>query len=164
MISLDMELNHRVGGLGQRIRALREARGWSQVDLAFASRLAPTTIHKIEVGKTTSPRIDALQGIAAAFDISLEDLVGVAPHAVADLYGDDWRERAIRAEAPNTPPEQAREMLKLLDMLPSAEDREAAIRMLSGLAYGSGAPPKRKKISERRAGYGPESEQHRKEG
>ena len=44
------------GTFGERVRAERESRGWSQAELAERAGLAMLTIHYIEMGRTQNPR------------------------------------------------------------------------------------------------------------
>ncbi len=117
------------------MKALRERRGWTQYQLAVASRLAPATIHKIETGKTVSPRVDALQSIAAALGVTTEELMRPEMQTLNSLPENDWRRQEITDYAPNTPPDQARLLLETFDRLSGAQ-REAAILLLTGLFKG----------------------------
>jgi len=65
--------------LGRRIRELRQERNKTQYDVAVAARLAPATIHKIEAGKTRSPRFDVIDAIAGALEVPVTDLLGLQP-------------------------------------------------------------------------------------
>lgn len=60
--------------LGERIRALREERGWSVMELARRSEVYQNTISMIEAGKTQETR--KLSAIARAFGVTIQDLVG----------------------------------------------------------------------------------------
>lgn len=59
---------------GERIRTLRENRGWSQTHLAERAALSQPTVSQIELGDRT-PKIDALVRLADALDESLDFLV-----------------------------------------------------------------------------------------
>ena len=59
--------------LGQRIRALRAAKGWTLEQTSRASGLARSTLSKIENGQM-SPTYDALIKLAAGFGIDLSEL------------------------------------------------------------------------------------------
>lgn len=63
--------------MGQRIRRLRKAKGWSQTDLAERSGLARATIARLELarGRERLPSFSTLEGLARAFDITLDELV-----------------------------------------------------------------------------------------
>jgi transcriptional regulator with XRE-family HTH domain len=64
--------------LGQRIRALREQRGMSQVALARKLDASTNAINMLEVGSTRAPHIDRLIALAELFGVSLDYLVGVS--------------------------------------------------------------------------------------
>jgi putative transcriptional regulator len=55
-----------------KVRELREQRGWSISDLAQRVRIARPTIYGIEAGKT--PRLDTAFKIADAFGLPLDDV------------------------------------------------------------------------------------------
>lgn len=59
--------------LQNQVRALREARSLSQVDLAEASRLTRQSVSAIETGRST-PAVDVALRIARALDCRVEDL------------------------------------------------------------------------------------------
>ncbi len=59
--------------LGQRVGALRHARGWSQEQLAEAAELDRSYIGGIEVG-ARNPSLQALVKLARAFRVGLADL------------------------------------------------------------------------------------------
>jgi transcriptional regulator with XRE-family HTH domain len=54
--------------LGQAIRALRQYRGWRQLDLALAARLSQSTVSRAELGQLGSLRWDHIRGLFAALD------------------------------------------------------------------------------------------------
>ncbi len=59
---------------GAALRAVREKRGLSQADLALAAGLHRTHIHLLEYGKRRAPRLDTVAKLAAALEISADDL------------------------------------------------------------------------------------------
>jgi len=60
--------------IGQHIVELREAKGWSQADLARASSKDRQAIEKLENGRV-NPTLFTLYEIAKALDVSLGALV-----------------------------------------------------------------------------------------
>lgn len=56
------------------IKKLREARGWSQVDLAFRARLSPDTIAKAETGKRV-PSLNTIQRIAKVLNMTMAEVI-----------------------------------------------------------------------------------------
>ena len=62
--------------LADRVRDLRESRGWTQQQLADMVGLPQPRICEIETGTVKSPRIDTLQKLASVLGASLGDLCG----------------------------------------------------------------------------------------
>lgn len=60
--------------VGERIKELREARGWSQGQLAAKSGIPRPTITQIE--KRSDPRAETLNSIAIALNTTAEELLG----------------------------------------------------------------------------------------
>ena len=71
-------------GLRQRIRALREARGWMQSDLAEAAGVSATTVCRVENGEL-DPRIVTLDKIAKALGGEGRYTIEVAPCAIQSV-------------------------------------------------------------------------------
>ena len=72
---------------GQRLRQLREARGWSQQALADVADVSKPTIYRIETARY-SVTLDVLVSLAQALEISLAELVsfaGPAPRPAGEL-------------------------------------------------------------------------------
>jgi len=65
------------GAVGERVLALRNERGWSQLKLAKKLGVARTTIEKLESGQTATPSAETLLHLAEA--------LGVDPWVI--LYG-----------------------------------------------------------------------------
>lgn len=59
--------------VGQRVRELREERGWSQEELGFRATLDRKTIYRIELAQYGT-RIDHLALIAHAFGVPVGSL------------------------------------------------------------------------------------------
>ena len=64
------------------IRELREAQGWTQLELANKLGVTPTTVYTWERGKF-DPRASQLRKLAVAFGVSMDDI------ALADDEGSD---------------------------------------------------------------------------
>lgn len=60
--------------LGKRIRELRRARGWRQIDLAAHAELSKTHVCELEVGKR-EVGVMALERIATALDSQISKLM-----------------------------------------------------------------------------------------
>lgn len=59
--------------LGRNVRALREAKGWSQEDYADRAGIHRTYVSDIERGKR-NPTISVVEKLAAPFDIDTSEL------------------------------------------------------------------------------------------
>lgn len=66
------------------LKALRQAKGWSQAELARISDLSERTIQRIESGRPAS--LEAVKALAASFDLSSEAFQNrlAAPIATVD--------------------------------------------------------------------------------
>jgi excisionase family DNA binding protein len=69
---------------GQRLRALREARGLSQLDLAAVSGLTHEAISRWELGHK-APNADTVRALAQALHVAPEQFVGDAPIGLSEL-------------------------------------------------------------------------------
>jgi transcriptional regulator with XRE-family HTH domain len=59
---------------GQRVKRLREARGWSFMYLSVHSGLAKNTIVEVESGRT-EPRLNTIAVLAGSFGKTLSELL-----------------------------------------------------------------------------------------
>lgn len=64
--------------LGRTVRQLREARGWSQTELAKAASMTQSAVARFEAGGTV-PSLPVLERLAGALDADL--VVQVTPRA-----------------------------------------------------------------------------------
>lgn len=71
--------------IGQRIQALRKAKGWTQEDLAEKSGLHPTYIGGIERGERNAT-IASFQKIAESLGITLAELFRVGVHPLEEMF------------------------------------------------------------------------------
>jgi transcriptional regulator with XRE-family HTH domain len=62
--------------LKDRIRELRQARGWNQTDLAARAGLRQGTIANLETGARDNPTQDTLDKLARALDVPVSELLG----------------------------------------------------------------------------------------
>lgn len=90
---------------GDRVRRLREKRGWSQAELAEKAGLAPTALSRILKGDR-DPRMGHLVELASALEISLTELVAGTTAAGAVL---DWVPRERLGECERARVEMIRE-------------------------------------------------------
>jgi molybdate-binding protein/DNA-binding XRE family transcriptional regulator len=68
------------------VKASRQQRGWSQVELARRAGISRAAVSAVEVGRLV-PSVAAALSLAAAFGCTVEDLFGLAPHGPA---GPEW--------------------------------------------------------------------------
>ncbi len=73
-----------MGGVGQEVKRLREARGWVQAKLAVEAGMAPSTVNQIENGKR-SPSASSLNKLAGALAVEAADLFPKAQAALPDF-------------------------------------------------------------------------------
>lgn len=59
---------------GKRLRALREERGWSQVEMADLFAMNRGYLSELETGKR-DPSLSVLHNLAVGFDISVSELL-----------------------------------------------------------------------------------------
>jgi len=64
--------------LGEKIRALREAREWTQEKLAGIVGMTSDHLSRIERGEATNPGIQTLMKIAEALGVEVKDLLNSA--------------------------------------------------------------------------------------
>lgn len=62
--------------LSENLRRIRKERGLSQDRLAKLADVTLTTVVKIESGANDNPTVKTLRSLAAALNISLDDLAG----------------------------------------------------------------------------------------
>jgi transcriptional regulator with XRE-family HTH domain len=88
----DAEPASDVAAMGARVKALREATGYSLRDLSQRSGVSPTMLSQVERG-TTSPTVAVASKIAAGLDLSLSQLLRLdeAPHVVVGRAGEHRR-------------------------------------------------------------------------
>lgn len=63
--------------LSKRLKELRKEKGWSQQKLAEKTGLSFNAITKIEQGLAKHPTLKTLLKLAEAFEIGLDELVGI---------------------------------------------------------------------------------------
>jgi transcriptional regulator with XRE-family HTH domain len=120
--------------LAQRLRTLREQRGFTQYSLAKASGLTASYIYKLEDGKARRPSYDTLQKLADALEIPVSDLadevsdsVGVAASGDPDAT-EQRHTRLVQGMKLKDPIEFLREFSRL-----SVSDQEFIADMVRNL-------------------------------
>jgi transcriptional regulator with XRE-family HTH domain len=70
---------------GQRLKAIREARGWSLGELAERAGVPYETVYRVERGLHQEPRVSIAAKLARTLGVSLDVLAGVyeSPEAAA---------------------------------------------------------------------------------
>ena len=66
-----------MGTFGERLRRVREQRGWSQHELARRVGVSFMTIYRLETGRHQEPRLRLAVALARTLNISLDWLTGV---------------------------------------------------------------------------------------
>jgi transcriptional regulator with XRE-family HTH domain len=66
--------------LGEKIKALREARGWQQQELARRARVRQALLSELESGKKTDTTGSVLGRLAWALGVSVDYLIGLYNH------------------------------------------------------------------------------------
>jgi transcriptional regulator with XRE-family HTH domain len=70
--------------IGQRVQQRRQRLGWTQEDLAHASKVRQATISRIEQGQRKNPGADVIRRLARALGVTSDWLIG--------MYEDDDQE------------------------------------------------------------------------
>ena len=83
--------------IAERIKELRQARGWTQADLARRLSITRNGVNSWEQGLST-PSPASLVDLARLFSVSTDYLLGVEPLSTVNVTGLDERDVAILAE------------------------------------------------------------------
>ena len=104
--------------LAEKMRTLRQKRGWSHSDLARATGIPQPTIWRLEKGNIEHPKADTLVALASAFKIPVDYLVQDGYQLTpTDLLRTD---------------DDVRAMIEIYSSL-SAQDRQAVTRIAKSL-------------------------------
>lgn len=60
--------------LGEKLKELRTARGWTLEDMAQAAGMPSSSYTKIEQGKVGNPKWETMRKLAKALEVSIADL------------------------------------------------------------------------------------------
>ena len=63
--------------IGERIKALRQKKGWSQRELARLARVRHATLAELETGLRTETRTDIARRLAKTLGVTVDYLVGM---------------------------------------------------------------------------------------
>ena len=80
-----------------RIKALRESRGWTQAELARRMNMTRNGINSWEQG-LSMPSPQSLVDLARLFSVSTDDLLGVEKHNTVNVTGLDEKDVALIAQ------------------------------------------------------------------
>ena len=80
-----------------RIKALRESRGWTQVELARRMNMTRNGINSWEQG-LSMPSPQSLVDLARLFSVSTDYLLGVEKHNTVNVTGLDEKDVALIAQ------------------------------------------------------------------
>lgn len=80
-----------------RIKALRESRGWTQADLARRMNMTRNGINSWEQG-LSMPSPQSLVDLARLFSVSTDYLLGVEKHNTVNVTGLDEKDVALIAQ------------------------------------------------------------------
>lgn len=83
--------------IAERIKELRQARGWTQADLARRLSITRNGVNSWEQGLST-PSPSSLVDLAKLFSVSTDYLLGMEPLHTVNVSGLDERDVAILAE------------------------------------------------------------------
>jgi len=70
-----MKIKEKVMSEGEKIKALRKAKGWTQIELAEKAGISPITLCRLEYGKHKA-NLSTLTVLAKALKVKLQELVG----------------------------------------------------------------------------------------
>lgn len=70
--------------LGERLRRLRQDKGWTMERLADEAGVSKSYIWELENRPAQRPSADKLNGIAKALGVAVQDLLGEAPPVAAE--------------------------------------------------------------------------------
>jgi len=114
--------------IGERLRQLREQKGFSQGDIEKASGLLRCYISRVEHGHTV-PSLETLERFAAALDVPLYRLfyTGEDPPPTPNLTPRQTLEEL--ADEPGASGSEARFLLKLKDVIGKMVESDRALLM-----------------------------------
>ena len=78
------------GLLSQRIKRLRDKKGWNQTELADRAAVQQSLLSKIEKGSRPNPTIDIVRKLAQALGCTTDYLIGVYEDDAEDAAARTW--------------------------------------------------------------------------
>ncbi|MFA5506828.1 MAG: helix-turn-helix transcriptional regulator [Vulcanimicrobiota bacterium] len=101
--------------IGERIRRFRRERNWTQADLARVVGIQKQNISRYESGRV-EPRRDKLQQFADAFDITVEELMGLVDSRQDDLP-EDPELKKLFAEVAELPDQDVEALKRIMTLV-----------------------------------------------
>lgn len=114
----------------EAIKRLRADRGWKQAELARRTGFPQGTIAKFETGRVDNPTQDTLIKLAAAFEISVPELLREA--GIAMRVRPDLAPSIAELADLGVPPEELAELAAIWGDLP-AEDRQIMLTTMRAM-------------------------------
>jgi len=112
--------------LSDQIRALREAKGWTQNRLANEAEVPQPTIWRLEKGLIRNPKMEVLRKVAHALGATVDQLAGGTPQQLSlfeRAFAGDPVGQAVFRGYEKLPLRRRQELLNFLKFL---EQQEAA--------------------------------------
>ena len=117
--------------LGQAIKQLRAARGWSLGTLSYQVEISTTTIHQLEKGQIQSLTVPRFIRLAQAFGLNMQQLATLSGYLPPTL-GDSrpvWQLEALTQQAVDLfrqlPEDEQEEMLARLRLEVNLHERRS---------------------------------------
>lgn len=113
-------------GIGHKIRALREARDWTQAKLGDLAGVEQATLSALE--KRDSTRSEYIAALAGALDVPLDELIALPVEVLVSRYGTGApQSKSSQPPEPLTlysaPGEMQSRLLELFDELTAPQQR-----------------------------------------
>ena len=103
--------------IAQRVRALREEKGWSQERLAEVSGLSRDAVSRIERGDRKTPRMATVMAVAEALEVKPSMLLDSEPLSRSPNSPDEDRIRQIRKQLASVDDLTADAIVEAISML-----------------------------------------------
>jgi transcriptional regulator with XRE-family HTH domain len=114
--------------LSDRIKSLREAKGWTPNRLAKEATVPQPTIWRLEKGLVRNPKMEVLRKVANALGVTVDQLVGGTEQQLSlfeRMFPSDPVGQAVFRGYEHLPPRRRQELLNFLKFI---EQQEAAER------------------------------------
>lgn len=121
MVALAVDTQSKSVGelVGERIKALRERRGYSQLELSQMVGVNPVWISKVETRSKYLPEPQVLRKLAAVLGVPIEELLVVAGYLDQDPMWTDVDPRCLAAYR-SVPKDKREQFLRLMLALADA--------------------------------------------